>query len=319
MNSKIFTSSTLLLLSVLTPFLVQGQPRVVGEPEVLISSDETIFMKPLWSPDGSSLAFTSTRHQGIWVAEASGDNMQQITDKNAGYGFSWSADGKSLLTRVSEYENRRQKHAISIFSIENKAQQLLTEFRNDMPATPQWADFDRQVVLITDESVEAFDTGKEIGTREKMTTNKLFYVLKSNKLAAGMIPTNSTEDISPFDDAQYLNLEVSPDGQKLSFEIYGGNLFVMNIDGTGLVDLGKANRAKWSPDSRYVIAMVADDDGHEYTKSDLVVFSIDGTQKINMTQSSDIVAINPSWSPTGNRIAFDNPRDGNIYVLSIEY
>ena len=188
-----------------------------------------------------------------------------------------------------------------------------------MPATPQWADFDRQVVLITDESVESFDTGKQLDSPQKMTTNKLFYVLKSNKLAAGMIPTNSTEDISPFEDAQYLNLEVSPDGRKLSFEIYGGNLFVMNIDGTDLVDLGKANRAKWSPDSQYVIAMVADDNGYEYTRSDIVALSVDGTQRVNLTETTDLLATNPDWSPTGNKIAFDNPKDGNIYVLSIEY
>ena len=319
MNSKTLSLITFLLLVVFTTSLVEAQPKAVGEPEVLVSSNGTPFMKPLWSPDGTSLAFTSIRHQGIWVADASGNQVEQITDKNAGYGFSWSTDGTSLLTRVSEYQNRRQKHAISIFSLADKNQQQITDFRDEMPATPQWADFDRQVVLITDKSVESFDTGKQLDSQQKMTTNKLFYVLKSNKLAAGMVPTNSTEDISPFEDAQYLNLEVSPDGQKLSFEIYGGNLFVMNIDGTGLVDLGKANRAKWSPDSQYVIAMIADDNGYEYTRSDIVALSVDGSQRVNLTESTDLLATNPDWSPTGNKIAFDNPKDGNIYVLSIEY
>ncbi len=309
----------LLLMFVLAPFLVNAQPKVIGEPEILISSTGTNFMKPLWSPDGSSIAFTSTRHEGIWIADNSGNNIRQITPENAGYGFSWSSDASSILARVSEYQNKRQKLAITVYSVNDNSRQQITEFRDDMPALPQWADFDRKVVLISDDNVESFDSGKEVDSNLKMTTNKLFYVLKSNRIAAGKVPLNSTEDISPFEEARYLNLEVSPDGRKLSFEVYGGNLYVMNIDGTGLTDLGKANRAKWSPDSKYLVAMEAQDNGENYTRSDIVALSIDGSQKINLTESSDLLATNPDWSPDGNRIAFDNPENGNIYILNLEY
>ena len=91
----------------------------------------------------------------------------------------------------------------------------------------------------------------------------------------------------------------------------------MNIDGTNLMDLGKASRAKWSPDSRYVVAMVAEDDGHNYTKSDLYALSIDGEERINLTASTDIIAMNPDWSPQGDKIVFDSPDDGAIYIMSI--
>ncbi len=294
-----------------------AQPSPDGEPQRLISAEASDFMNPVWSPDGTKIAFTSIQQQGLWIANADGSNIELITNESAGYGFSWSSDSESILTRVSEYQNKRRKLAVKIYHTDGSEPTQLTEFRDQMPSIPKWANYDRQVVLISDNDIESFDSGKEVSNQQKTSVTKPFYVLKSNQIAKGKVPENSAENISPFEDAQYLNLEVSPDGRKLAFEVYGGNLFVMNIDGTNLMDLGKANRAKWSPDSQYLVAMVAEDDGHNYTKSDLYALSIDGEERINLTTSTDIIAMNPDWSPQGNRIVFDSPDDGSIYILNI--
>ncbi|WP_421775049.1 hypothetical protein [Gracilimonas sp.] len=317
MNSSISSIITSLLLVISLSVTAFAQPSADGEPQRLISAEASDFINPVWSPDGTKIAFTSSQQQGLWIADADGSGIEQITNESAGYGFSWSSDSESILTRVSEYQNKRRKLAVKIYHTNGNEPTLLTEFRDQMPAIPKWANNDQQVVLISDNDIESFQTGKEVSTQQKASITKPFYVLKSNQIATGKVPANSTENISPFDDAQYLNLEVSPDGRKLAFEVYGGNLFVMNIDGTNLMDLGKANRAKWSPDSQYLVAMVADDDGHNYTKSDLYALSIDGEERINLTSSTDIIAMNPDWSPQGNQIVFDSPDDGSIYILNI--
>lgn len=316
---KLYSRSLFFALAFLTVFSlgIIAQPSAQGEPEILINVEGTDFMSPVWSPDGNKIAFTSARQQGLWVAQANGSNIQQITDESAGYGFSWSMDSESILTRVSEYQDKRRKLAVKIFHTNGNEPTQVTDYRDDMPSLPKWANYDQQVVLITDDNIESFDSEKEVANRQKTQVTKPFYVLKSNQIATGKVPDNSTEDISPFENAQYLNLEVSPDGKKLAFEVYGGNLYVMNIDGSNLMDLGKASRAKWSPDSQYLVAMVAEDDGHSYTKSDLYALSIDGDQRINLTSSTELIAMNPDWSPTGDRIAFDSPENGNIYVLNI--
>lgn len=319
MNSSISSIITSLLLVISLSVTVTAQPAPNGDPQKLISVEGSDFMNPVWSPDGTKIAFTSSRQQGLWIADTDASDMEQITNESAGYGFSWSSDSESILTRVSEFQNKRRKLAVKIYHTNGNEPEQLTEFRDQMPTIPKWANYDRQVVLISDNDIESFDSGKEVSTQQKASVTKPFYVLKSNQIAKGKVPENSTENISPFDDAQYLNLEVSPDGKKLAFEVYGGNLFVMNIDGTNLMDLGKANRAKWSPDSQYLVAMVAEDDGHNYTKSDLYALSIDGEERINLTSSTDIIAMNPDWSPQGDQIAFDSPDDGSIYILNISY
>lgn len=318
MRFKRHTTIAILLFIVITiNNNVSAQLRATGTPEVLIKQEGTNFQAPIWSPDGNTIALTADQYRGIWIANANGSNLKQVTDADAGYGMTWSVDSKSLLTRLNTVENRRRNHAIAIFNTDGSFTQI-TETRSKMETLPKWAQYGEKVVLIQNEKIEAFDSGKEIPQQFKTRPSQAFYVLKSNEIAKGKIPTNSTENISPFDNAQYLNLEISPDGQKLAFEVYGGNLFVMNVDGSNLVDLGKANRPSWSPDSNYLVASISEDNGYNITKGDVFAFSVDGSQKINLTANTDLIAQNPNWSPTGSKIAFDVPTEGAIYSITIQ-
>ncbi len=294
-----------------------AQISVVGDPEVLVNSTDSEFMNPKWAPNGQLIAYTSARNSGLWVLDLSTNQSKQITDETAGFGYSWSSDSKSILSRVSEYENRRRKHAVTVFDVDTGTPERVTEFRNSMTAVPKWTNSDQHIVLITDDNIESFKSGKEITPGAQKAVNQRFYVLKSGSIATGRIPENSTSDISPFEDAQYINLELSPDGSKLAFEVYGGNLYVMNIDGSGLKDLGRANRPRWSPDNEYVVAMIAKDDGYSYSESDVYAFGVNNDARINLTENTNLVATNPDWSPDGNRIVFDSPETGNIYLINI--
>lgn len=295
-----------------------AQPIPIGEPELLIQQNGINFQSPVWSPDGNTIAVTGDQYRGIWLTDANGSNLNQLTDADAGYGMSWSPDSRSILTRLNTVENRRRNHAVAIFHVDGSEPNQVSEVRSKMEAVPQWAQYGEKVVLIQNNKIEAFDSGLDMPQQFKAKPAQAFYVLKSNTIAKGMIPTNSTENISPFEDAVYLNLKVSPDGQKLAFEVYGGNLYVMNVDGSNLIDLGKANRPSWAPDSQYLVASISEDNGYNITKGDLFAFSINGTEKINLTENTDLIAQNPNWSPTGSKIAFDVPNKGAIYTITIQ-
>ena len=102
-------------------------------------------------------------------------------------------------------------------------------------------------------------SGKEKNNR---ITSNLIVFEKNNKIIAKNISSNSEQVFEPIKDAQYINLSKSPDGTKMVFEVMGGNMFVMNIDGTNLIDLGKGNRPRWSFDSKKIIYMITEDNGH---------------------------------------------------------
>jgi Tol biopolymer transport system component len=114
-----------------------------------------------------------------------------------------------------------------------------------------------------------------------------------------------------------LNVAPSPDGRRVAFEVYGGNLFVMSLDGSSLVDLGHGARPTWSPDGRWVAFMVTEDDGHTVTAADLVAARADGSGQVALTSTPDRLEMNPSWAPDGRALAFDDATDGALYLLPV--
>ena len=92
----------------------------------------------------------------------------------------------------------------------------------------------------------------------------------------------------------------------------------MNIDGTNLTDLGKGNRPRWSFDGRKIIYMITKDDGHTFTASDIYSINTDGTEKKNLTNTDDLIELNPCFAPDGKSFVFDVYNDGSIYLMNIE-
>lgn len=71
-----------------------------GEPRVFLTSPEGSNSAPVWSPDGRSVAFVSTRGGGssqIWLVSATGGEARQLTDVEGGAsGPVWSRDGRMI-------------------------------------------------------------------------------------------------------------------------------------------------------------------------------------------------------------------------------
>ena len=94
-------------------------------------------------------------------------------------------------------------------------------------------------------------------------------------------------------------------------------IYVMNVDGTGLLrltnDAGRDTDPAWSPDGKR-IAFASDRAG----SSDIYVMNADGSNLVRRTQTGSSEA--PAWSPDGSKIAFSSLRDGQfgIYVMSVD-
>ena len=288
------------------------------KPEKLIGSPGKGFMAPTWSPDGSMIAFTGTGYKGIWIINLQDKDVLQITDETAsGFGFKWSDDSQTILTRVAKYEGVRRYNAVKTFDVHTGKSNLLTDYRTMMPGLPGFVPGDEKVFMFGRNKLEVFNS--QIEPRLNKTANissKIVYI-KDDKIAVEDLITSQTKIYEPVKNRRVLNLQVSPDGSKMVFEIYGGDMYAMNDDGSGLIDLGKGYRPKWSPDSRHVVYMITEDDGVEILSSDIYTIKIDGTEKTNLTNTKDIIEMNPAWSPDGNKIAFDVPAEGAIYIMNI--
>jgi dipeptidyl aminopeptidase/acylaminoacyl peptidase len=67
---------------------------------------------PRWSPDGTWIAFTSSRSgkDNIWLIQADGGEAQQLTDVKSGVrSYDWSPDGKQIAFTMSDAKTEQEE------------------------------------------------------------------------------------------------------------------------------------------------------------------------------------------------------------------
>ena len=114
----------------------------------------------------------------------------------------------------------------------------------------------------------------------------------------------------------------SPDGSTIAYVNVaagsGGQIFLVNADGTGLRQFtngGTNIGVAWSPDGSRIAFSTYGGSGY-----DLFVKDVNGSSLTQLTTTAGATDRFPSWSPDGARIAFVSDRDGNeeIYVMNAD-
>jgi Tol biopolymer transport system component len=305
---------------------VLGQTTWVAEgPPVRVTPEGQRFLQPVFSPAGGQIAVAGPRYQGIYLIDLDAGppwRLRRLTDApGAGYRFAWSPDGRAIVTRMARFAERRRFNAVQLFDVATGKSYQLTEERSFMPALPEWSADGRQVVLALPDRVEmlAVPAELEIGQLQRKAARRepAAVALVRDEFRTISAAGEEVRRFKPVP-GRYLNAVRSPDGSKVAFEVVGGNLYVMNVDGSGIVDLGRGERPRWSPDGDWLVYMITEDDGHQILASDIYAIRVDGSGKVDLTNTADRIEMNPSWSPDGTAIAYDDHTDGGIYVLRLE-
>ena len=216
--------------------------------------------------------------------------------------------GEALPAR---YDGPRRLDAVEVVGLDG-ASRPLTDWRATPPGLPRWAGAAHVVALggAGLEVLEARPEARAAAPAEPVALGRL-----GGGVALAVPATAAVRTLAPLGDAELLNVTPSPDGSRVAFEAYGGGLYVMDADGSDVVALGAGSRPSWSPDGAWVVVMVSEDDGHDYTASDLVAVRADGSARVALTTTPGRLEMNPSWSPDGRAVAFD---DGDaLYLLPL--
>ena len=114
------------------------------------------------------------------------------------------------------------------------------------------------------------------------------------------------------DEGTWMSLDVSPDGQKLVFDL-AGDLYTLPITG------GKATRItegmamdaqpRWSPDGKSIV-YISDRDGSD----DVWVMDADGKNARQITRTDRTQFLSPEWTPDGKYIAVS--RNAALYATA---
>lgn len=315
---KSFLTCSILLMLLCFQFGYGGWKIATG-PVKLIGGEGEVYMRPLWSPTNSWIAFTTIGYQGLWVINPESLEIKKLTDEQgSGFGFSWSYNGEAIVCRTTDYQDQKPYNQLKIFDIVNDQSWTISGGKQRFRGLPRWSADDQQVYIMGNRNINIFESQLKTPTPGTTLENNRLVYLKSGEIVVEASDRETRKVFEPVSGMEIINLVISPDGSKLAFEVYGGNMYVMNVDGTGLTDLGVGYRPQWSPDGEYLAYMITEDDGYRITHSDIYTIRIDGSDKTNLTNTRDILEMNPSWSPAGNHIAFDTYNEGSIYIVEIK-
>jgi hypothetical protein len=213
------------------------------------------------------LAYTFARQ--IWVANADGSDVRQLTDSpGADRSPSWSPDG----AKIAFSSSRHGVSEIFVMNADGSDQRRLTFTSNTaVGRTTAWT-ADGQQIAYDRIFTEIYLVNADGGGGER-------------KLTDGSMPG------------------VSPYGNKVAFTGNPGGLVVMNLDGSErrqLTDAGQADfGADWSPGGTdLVFTRVSADDRDVYRVHE------NGVGPVRLTSTPARSEVAPVWSPDGTRIAF---------------
>lgn len=262
---------------------LMAQSKANGEPRLLIKSAQSL-MAPVWSPDGSKIAVTGDNFIGIWVANADGSNLNQVSEAlGAGYKMNWQ-DAQTIVSTPYTVEN-----GLRMVRIEN-------------------------VNMETAEISEVAPAQRGFRPSKVMKNVNLLRIMCDQPAEA----TRLIPSLEQYAGKMVLNPALSPDGKKIAFQIVSYGLFVCDVDGANLKSFGKGAYPSWAPNSRDLMFARIQDNGERFTASDLFSVNTETGVEENLTPNSDVIPITLSVSPDGSKVAFDNDVDGNIYVVDLK-
>ena len=276
-------SSLLFSAIMLSAGSLMAQSKANGEPRLLIKSAQSL-MAPVWSPDGSKIAVTGDNFIGIWVANADGSNLNQVSEAlGAGYKMNWQ-DAQTIVSTPYTVENGLRMVRIENVNVET------AEISEVAPAQ------------------RGFRPSKVM-----KNVNLLRIMCDQPAEATRLIPS-----LEQYAGKMVLNPALAPDGKKIAFQIVSYGLFVCDVDGANLKSFGKGAYPSWAPNSRDLMFARIQDNGERFTASDLFSVNTETGVEENLTPNSDVIPITLSVSPDGSKVAFDNDVDGNIYVVDLK-
>ena len=253
---------------------------------------------PVWSPDGSKIAFWSNRDgkNEIYVMDSDGSDVKRLTnnmsdDNNP----KWSPDGRKIL-----FDSDRDGNLEIYIMDADGTNQIRLTHNNASDSATSWS---------PDGSKIAFASNRD----NSYPHNFDIFVMDADGSNVRKIVDDPEYDAEP---------RWSPDGRRILFVTRRNgdfDVYEMNADGSGqrnmTPDYKQGNGAgTWSRDGKR-IAFVR----FINNKNQIYVMDADGGNILSVTHNSSNNSA-PSWSPDGSKLAFETDSDGNleIYVMSVD-
>lgn len=287
--------------------------QVIDQSNLTNSSSEEFYF-PKFSPDNSSVYFTKGNYKGLYRLNLSNRQISQISDEQtAGYEPQFTEDSRYVIYKSDEFINRLRYSSIIMMDLFSGEKSVILD-RSRNVSSPILSNNNSLTFNLGEENKLMSLTDGEL--TEGMLNSSVFVYAKDSKL---YINRNGVEtDISPFGEGTYVWASLSPSGEKVLFTFGSQGSFISDLNGNILVELGYLNYPQWSPDGNWIAGMQDYDDGYNYTASEIILVSSDGSRSIQLTNTEDEIEMYPRWSNDGKSLVYHS-NDGNIHLMKLSF
>ena len=233
--------------------------------------------------------FTSFK---IFVMRPNGDGLMRLTSEKGGYtNPSWSPNARRVV--FASNRDALGNFDIYIFDLEDRGIQKVV----DLPGPdlgPVWS-----------------PDGEKIAFQAQKANTDRWDIYTVNLDGTGLqnLTNSPSSDEAP---------DWSPDGHRIAFQSRQGNnidIFLMDSDGSDRVRLTDFNGVQnihpaWSPDGTriaYASNRHQPQVRNQFPECEIYTMDADGTmvRRLTLDASSTVAFFSPTWSPDGQRIAFE--------------
>lgn len=281
-------SSTIFALAVLCSAF--AQQIAVKSVDLVDKEVLTDGFYPRFSKDGNLLLFSSENYKGIKAYDFSTRVVKELTsDNGAGYGYFQGSGLNTVFYKKTEMvDNRKNSTLFSYDLATDKQSQLTNSVQGQSP------------LKSADVKIKSL-----IGSTVYIENQKIIYDNGATKTV--LAPNGQAYS--------YFWPVLSPDGTKIAYAVAGKGTFVCDLKGKNSVALGNLHAPQWI-NNKWLVGMNDKDDGYVVTSSEIVAVTVDGKTSQYLTNTSDVIEMYPSASPSGDKIAF-NTSGGKLYIMNI--
>ena len=287
--------------------LATGQIHVTGMQQLPLPAGEG-WMCPGWAPDGRAIFLTAAQYRGLYRYDVATGTLAQITDASgAGYGWAVSPDGSQIAYRKTldgSIPGERTQEIVRQNLVSGLSSVMARGTSVDLPVFAGNA-------LVTNDAGRGY---MPLADNDVPAVHASVLGIENTKIV--LLLDGVKKLLDPFGNGSYVWPALSPDRTRLVAYDMARGAFVCDVQGNGVVRLGRIDAPAWTRSGAWIIAMHEQNDGHAITGSDLVATSPDGRVSVQLTHAP-VVALAPACSPVDNRIVCATT-DGNVLILTYE-